>query len=237
MTSPSLVTPRRLDGITGLRWWAAFAVFAHHIQNLVVLPPPIAAVASFGHLGVAFFFVLSGFVLTWSWRADVDKRTFWWRRFSRIYPLTLVTLLLAIPVFYSFTPDPAQPWVKPVDIGILVLCVLVLQGWWREPQILFAGNPAAWTLTVEAFFYAMHPFISAPLKRLGRRGALIAAGAVVLFALGTRLITLLDPGGWVAALPWPILRLNEFVLGMCLAWAFRRGWLPRIPGSSELRWV
>jgi peptidoglycan/LPS O-acetylase OafA/YrhL len=227
--STGLVPSRRLDAITGLRWWAAFAVFAHHIQNLVPLPAPLAAVAGFGHLGVTFFFVLSGFVLTWSWRESVDKRTFWWRRFSRIYPLTFVTLLVAIPVFYSFSPDPAQPWVKPVDVGILVLCVFLLQGWWRDPTILFAGNPAAWTLTVEAFFYAMHPFVTLGLKRLGRRGALIAAAGVVAFALATRILIIVEPHSWVAALPWPILRFNEFVLGMCLAWAFRRGWLPRIP--------
>lgn len=220
---------RRLDAITGLRWWAAFAVFAHHIQNLVTLPPALAAVASFGHLGVTFFFVLSGFVLTWSWRETVDKRTFWWRRFSRIYPLTLITLILAIPVFYSFSPDPDQPWVKPVDIGILLLCVLLLQGWSRDPAVLFAGNPAAWTLTVEAFFYAMHPFVTLGLKRLALRGALIAAGGVIAFALATRVTTSVFDVGWVAGLPWPILRFNEFVLGMCLAWAFRKGWLPRIP--------
>lgn len=220
---------RRLDAITGLRWWAAFAVFAHHIQNLVPLPGPIAAVAGFGHLGVTFFFVLSGFVLTWAWRPEVDKRTFWWRRFSRIYPLTLVTLVLAIPVFYSFQPDPAQAWVKPFDLGILLLCVFLLQGWSRDPVILFAGNPAAWTLTVEAFFYAMHPFVSLGLKRLARRGALIAAVCVVAFAIGTRVLMITNPGSWVAGLPWPILRFNEFVLGMCLAWAFRHGWRPRLP--------
>ncbi|MHC2999665.1 hypothetical protein OB08_11010 [Microbacterium sp. HJ5] len=99
---------RRLDAITGLRWWAAFAVFAHHIQNLVPLPGPIAAVAGFGHLGVTFFFVLSGFVLTWAWRPEVDKRTFWWRRFSRIYPLTLVTLFLAIPSSTASNPTPRR---------------------------------------------------------------------------------------------------------------------------------
>lgn len=227
--STGLVTPQRLDAITALRWWAAFAVFGHHIANLVHLPGPIAAVAGFGHLGVTFFFVLSGFVLTWSWRAEVDRRTFWWRRFARIYPLTTAALLLAIPVFYSFHPDPSQPWVKPVDVVVLLLCLLLLQGWSRDPQVLFAGNPAAWTLTVESFFYVLHPFITAPLRRLGRRGAIAAAVAVMAFALATRGVVIAAPHGWVAGLPWPVLHLNEFVIGMCLAWAFRRGWLPRVP--------
>jgi peptidoglycan/LPS O-acetylase OafA/YrhL len=219
----------RLDAITGLRWWAAFAVFLFHVRNIVPLPLPLAEVAAFGYLGVAFFFVLSGFVLTWSWRPDVDKRTFYWRRFSRVYPLHVVTLLIAIPVFYSFNPDPAQTWVKPFDIALLVLCLLLLQGWSRDPAILFAGNPASWTLTAEAFFYALHPFITMVVRRLSLVGALLAAAGVIAFAFGTRGFIALHPGGFVAELPWPVLRLNEFVLGMCLAWAFRKGWLPRIP--------
>ncbi|MCH6231346.1 acyltransferase [Microbacterium sp. CFH 31415] len=226
---PAARTLGRLDAITGLRWWAAFAVFLFHINNLVPLPLPIAEIAKFGYLGVAFFFVLSGFVLTWSWRPEVDKRTFYWRRFSRVYPLHVVTLLLAIPVFYSFAPDPEQTWVKPFDIALLVLCLFLLQGWSRDPVILFAGNPASWTLTAEAFFYALHPFITLVVRRLTLVGALAAAGGVVAFAFATRGWIALDPGGMVGALPWPVLRLNEFVLGMCLAWAFRKGWLPRIP--------
>ena len=220
---------RRLDALTGLRWWAAFAVFLFHVRNIVPVPTPLAEVAQFGYLGVAFFFVLSGFVLTWSWRPEVDKRTFYWRRFSRIYPLHVVTLLIAIPVFYSFSPDPEHTWVKPFDTALLILCLLLLQGWSRDPVVLFAGNPASWTLTAEAFFYSLHPFISMLLRRLTMVGAIIAAGGVAAFALGTRVFIELSPGSAIAGLPWPILRLNEFVLGMCLAWAFRRGWLPRIP--------
>src|SRR5689334_18293101 len=143
------------------------------------VPPPVARVLQFGDYGVAFFFVLSGFVLTWSMRPGVARRTFYWRRFARIYPLHIVTLLLAVPVFYSFTADTSQWWVKPLDLGVLLLSVLLLQGWWRDPAILFSGNPAAWTLTAEAFFYALHPFVSRPLARLGRTGALRAATVTV----------------------------------------------------------
>jgi len=231
--SPSAVLPR-LDAITGLRWWAAFGVFFFHVRNIIPLPGPLAVLAPLGNYGVTFFFVLSGFVLTWSWRAQTDKRTFYWRRFARIYPLHIVTLLMALPVFYTFDPASAPSWVKPVDIGVLLLCVLLLQGWSRDPAILFAGNPASWTLTVEAFFYALHPFVTMVLRRLSLIGALIAAGGVVAFALSTRAALLAFPDSWLSAIPWPVMRLNEFVLGMCLAWAFRKGWMPRIPLAVPL---
>jgi peptidoglycan/LPS O-acetylase OafA/YrhL len=41
--------------------------------------------------GVSFFFVLSGFVLTWSARPDDIATGFWRRRIARIYPVHLVT--------------------------------------------------------------------------------------------------------------------------------------------------
>lgn len=219
----------RLDSITGLRWWAAFVVFGYHLLIFAPLPEIAAGFLRFGYFGVTFFFVLSGFVLTWSMRAGTSIGTFYWRRFARIWPLSLVTLALAVPVFYSFAPDPDQWWVKPFSVGVLLLSVVLLQGWSRDPVILFSGNPAAWTLTVEVFFYALHPFIARVLRLLDKRGALIGACAVIVLSVLARITMVIWPTGWFAGLPWPILRLNEFVLGMCLAWAFRKGWRPRLP--------
>ncbi|WP_136706714.1 acyltransferase [Agromyces sp. H66] len=228
MTQPApSAQAARLDAITGLRWWAAFVVFGYHILVFAPLPGVVSGFLQFGHFGVTFFFVLSGFVLTWSMRAGTPKSTFYWRRFARIYPLHFVTLLLAIPVFYSFDPDPSEWWVKPFSIGVLLLSVFLLQGWSRDPAILFSGNPAAWTLTAEMFFYAVHPFVAAVVRRFSKRAALWGALGVVAFATATRVVIQLAPTSWLATLPWPVLRLNEFALGMLLAWAFRQGWRPR----------
>jgi len=221
-----VVRPIRLDSLTGLRWWAAFAVFAHHMSNLA--PLPIHGALSYGAYGVTFFFVLSGFVLTWSARASVDAPTFWWRRFARIYPSALVALFLAIPVFYSFAPSPEDWWVKPFDLGILLLSVVLIQGWWRDPTILFSGNPAAWTLTCEAFFYALHPAINRIFNLVRARGALLITAAVFAAALAFRISVILEPGSWWAGLPWPVIRLSEFVIGMGLARAILMGWRVRI---------
>lgn len=215
----------RLDSLTGLRWWAAFAVFAHHMTNLA--PLPIREELRFGNYGVMFFFVLSGFVLTWSASRQVSAHTFWVRRFARIYPAHFVALLVAIPVFYSFSPDPAQSWVKPVDVGILLLSVFLIQAWWRAPAILFSGNPAAWTLTCEAFFYSLHPLLNRGLRVLRLRGTFIAALAVVAIAFLWRALSVAWPDVF-SGLPLPITRLNEFAIGMCAAHAMRIGWRPRV---------
>ena len=231
MTSTAVGTANvRLDALTGLRWWAAFMVFLFHLRVFAPVPQPLAAVFDQGYLGVTFFFVLSGFVLTWSLKPGVSTSTFYWRRFARIWPATMVALLLAIPVFYSIGLGQSTPALelKPFDLGILALSVLLLQGWWANPVILFSGNPAAWTLTFEAFFYALHPLISKVLGACTKRGALwIAFGSLALMFV-LRAGVLFWPNSPIAMIPGPIYRLPEFVIGMALAWAIRCGWRPRI---------
>lgn len=228
-SSPVLAAPtQRLDALTGLRWWAAFMVFFYHMRVFAPLPGPITLVFDQGYLGVTFFFVLSGFVLTWSMRPGVSTSTFYWRRFARIWPAHMVALVFAVAVFYTWGPIPEGSFLKPFDIGILLLSVVLLQGWWANPAILFSGNPAAWTLTVEALFYALHPWISRVLTPLAKRGALILALLAVVWALAYRGGVLLWPESWLVSVPMPITRVPEFLLGMALAWAMRSGWIPRL---------
>jgi peptidoglycan/LPS O-acetylase OafA/YrhL len=192
------------------------------------LPGVITTVFAQGYLGVTFFFVLSGFVLTWSARPTVTKSTFYWRRFARIYPSHFVALLLAIPVFYTLAPIPPGSFLKPFDAGILSLSFVLLQGWWLVPVILFSGNPAAWTLTCEAFFYALHPFISKVLVPLAKHGAQLFALGTVIVAFGYRALAIAMPEQWFAHLPIPLVRVTEFIIGMALAWAIRSGWRVRV---------
>jgi peptidoglycan/LPS O-acetylase OafA/YrhL len=214
----------RLDSLTGLRWWAALAVFAHHMTNFA--PLPIHGPLTLGAQGVAFFFVLSGFVLTWSARPGVSVSTFYFRRFARIWPAHMVALLLAIPVFVGPPADTDDGWVRPLS-AVLLLSVVLLHGWSRDTDVVFSGNPASWTLSLEAFFYLTHPWIDRVLGRTGRR---VAVG--VLFALPVLAAVLYLARSEIAALqdlPRPVLRLWEFCLGMTLAHAIRLGWRPLVP--------
>lgn len=218
----------RLDALTGARWWAAFFVFTYHMLVFAPVPGVVAEIMGEGFFGVTFFFVLSGFVLTWSASPSVSRSTFYWRRFARIWPVHLAATIVAIPVFYSFVPDPQQSWVKPVDVVVLLLSILLLQAWSRDPAVIFAGNPAAWTLSCEAFFYALHPFIGRAMHRHRVRGALWLALGVVSAAFAFRALTVVAPDALAAQLPLPVVRLSEFVIGMALAWAVRCGWRPRV---------
>ena len=219
----------RVDSLTGLRWWAAFAVFAYHMLNFAPLPPLATTFLHYGYFGVTFFFVLSGFVLMWSLAPRVKISTFYWRRVARIYPAHVVALVVAIPVFYTLGTVPADSWLKPFDAVALLLSLVLLQGWVRDPVVFFSGNPAAWSLTYEAFFYAAFPFVAKALTPWRKRGALVFVAVVTAVFFAYRILVALYPDSPLPAVPWPIQHLPEFVIGMALAWAFRCGWLPRIP--------
>ena len=211
----------RLDSLTGLRFFAAFLVLMHHFTNFAQLPL-IWRWAGFGTTGVSFFFVLSGFVLTWSFVPSDTAPRFYWRRFARVWPLHFVTTLLAIPVFYMWR-DVQMEWTG------VILSVFLLHAWVPTASTYFAGNPASWSLSCELFFYAIHPFI---VRRTlaAALAALIAATAVVLVALYVVADLAIDwparIAGWLLYIS-PLFRVGEFLVGMALASAIRRG--VRIP--------
>src|SRR3954471_18652653 len=223
--------PSRLDALTGLRFWFAFLVVLHHsLQHW--FGPRVYPVADFGYIGVDFFFVLSGFVLTWSWRPDVPARRFWWNRVARIWPLHLTTLLLAV----VFVADQIN---HPGALGT-VANLLLLQAWVPSDKVYFGYNAVAWSLSCEVFFYLAFPWLVKAIAVMStqRRRALIGAviGLLLLYP-GVFSLTIAphDFSGW----EWttyvaPLWRLGEFVVGIVAALAVRDGWRPRMRGWQAL---
>lgn len=217
--APARPSLPRLDSLTGLRFAAAFAVLLHHSPNLVTIPA-IRPYTQWGQLGVSFFFVLSGFVLVWSRRRGDTAGRFYWRRFARIWPMLAVATVLAVPVFYQG---------RDIEVNVtgVLLSVLLLQAWFPDSGIYLAGNPAAWSLSCEAFFYAVFPFLAPRFGKRGVRGLAVIGVTVVLlafvFAIWVNAVT--DRVQWPLYIN-PAFRVAEFILGMLLATAISRGWRP-----------
>ncbi|MFF1412014.1 acyltransferase family protein [Streptomyces sp. NPDC058289] len=219
----------RLDSLTGLRWIAAFAVFLSHVSTLLPLPGA-KAVFGLGSSGVTFFFVLSGFVLTWTYMAGDRVGPFYGRRFARIWPLLAVGV--AVPLFLQL-PDA-----RPGQSGTLVLMALsavLLYQAWMPSYILSSTNPVTWSLACEAFFYAIFPFVAKYTVRRSLRWLGWAAVALVAVGWGIKLylwdayppqarpaFTGMD--GLIFGTYSPIARVWEFLLGMVAAAAVRKGW-------------
>src|SRR5438105_5116432 len=87
----------RLPALTSLRFFAAFHVFIFHVQAIVAVfgPAWYQRLASIGYVGVSFFFVLSGFILVYTYEGKpIMARDFWRARFARVYPAYAFALLL-----------------------------------------------------------------------------------------------------------------------------------------------
>src|SRR6202161_1680699 len=91
--------PARLNGLTGLRTFAAINIVLFHFSNpqwFGLLAPVVNA----GYASVSFFILLSGYVLAYNYAAraragQLDTVRFWKARFTRLYPIYLLSLLLS----------------------------------------------------------------------------------------------------------------------------------------------
>jgi peptidoglycan/LPS O-acetylase OafA/YrhL len=224
----------RLDSLTGLRFFAAFAVLLDHVDGVrnsgYARIPWIYPESLYGAHGVAFFFVLSGFVLTWSWREGDRTGPFYWRRFARIYPAHLAATFIAVPIFYGYSHDLQPGWK-----GIF-LSLALLQAWFFHLHPMFPGNPVSWTLSCEMFFYALFPFVVRPLIRRSSEVVMgvIAASLATMFvvsSLGYHFLSASDAGGVVRL---PAYTFGQFLIGICLALLLRRGYRCRVPLSAGI---
>lgn len=116
-----------------------------------------------GYLGVTFFFVLSGFVLTWSGSTRNGVGAFYRNRFARIWPLQIVTLLVAAVLPYGSSDN----W------GTFAQNVLLAQAWTYEGAHSF--NWVSWSISDEAFFYQLFPLALLLIVRMRRTGLLMTA--------------------------------------------------------------
>ncbi len=186
----------RFVTIDGLRGYLAFFVFLHHscvwyyyLQTGVWELPPFRVFVHFGQIGVALFFMITGFLFFNKLLDDRDRGVDWLRlyvsRFLRLTPLYLFsTALMFLIVWIVTKDDPAQPIGRILSgamkwIGFRIYGAPDLNGMLGTRHIS-AG--VTWTLPYEWFFYLFLPFIAlavgikAPIRYL-----VIAVFAVYVF--------------------------------------------------------
>ena len=175
-----------IPALTGLRFLAAISVaIAHGATLCLKTQSPNQAIQHWLSVGAGFgmtlFFVLSGFVIHYNYRALIGTQgiagtaQFLWARFARLYPLYLLILLIdllvahphdrmrldatltALPYFLFF----CQSWLyKVIDNHALIY------------QIGF-NAPLTWSISTEWFFYLAYPAICVALIRLKRPWAVL----------------------------------------------------------------
>ncbi len=222
----------RLPSLTGLRIFGSVAVVLCHVGNGFANSAPLNVAAAYGYAGVSFFFMLSGFVLAWSYVAGQPVRRFWWQRFSRIWPLQMLVMVFAWTVLAADERIPGT-------LGHIAEALLI-QSWFPDSRIYAGGNGVTWSLSNEMFFYLLFPLAMVLLRRLRARGLAVVAAVTLAVMVGPPLVLLAAH----VALPdylyywlffvFPPYRFCEFLLGMVLGRAMVLGWRVPAPIASCL---
>jgi len=249
---------RELRSLTGVRFFAALGVLLYHYarDSLGAAPSWLRTLTESGAIGVTLFFVLSGFILVYvssgsDLRDPQVRRNFYVRRVARIYPVYLLAWLLvgAVSIVRWTTMDVSLSYAARVTALYGGLSALLLQSW--VPTAVPVWNWPGWSLSVEAFFYALFPFLYPALVRFDVRrlwASLVAVFVVnacmhaVVYspALATRLIA----EGSSFAVTWtdflssfPVVRLPEFLFGAILGQIFVLGRCPRALQTHNPMWL
>lgn len=219
---------KRLPSLTGMRFIAAAMVFFFHAATFQTFSAPGAQARFFnlfeqgGWSGVGFFFVLSGFVLTWATHPNDSARKFLRRRFFKIYPNYLVAFVAAA-ILEGVVSH------QEFDYGKAILNILLLQAWSPLVQYNTSFNPVSWSLSCEAFFYLMFPVLIWLIVKIRPERLWLYVGAVLGAILLMPIVALALPHQPVEPLvnasayqAWfiylfPPVRLLDFIFGILLA--------------------
>ena len=216
--SKATTDTRTLHALTGLRFVAALAVFVHHVSGHFGIDK---VRGSLGALAVSFFFVLSGFILTYVYDGRLQRngiRRFYFSRWVRIWPLHITCFLISLIGFGVGGLEGQFLFPKLVAAGLL------LQSWVPDAGWIFAVNGVAWSISTEMFFYLAFPlFLLGGRKRFWGKFATLLAG-MALLTVGLSRIShsgILPTDVFVRLAHCnPLLRLPEFCTGMATGFVF-----------------
>jgi peptidoglycan/LPS O-acetylase OafA/YrhL len=228
LTGPSK-SKKEFFAINGIRFLAAFWVLLFHaegqfgaLESLRWLQPAIEQ----GPMAMTVFFVLSGYILSYRYKNFAnaeDYQQFTAARIARLYP---VYLFIGLVTLWTL-PHSFQHYFLSSEFGlagqllfsfiVVVLFVLAIQAWF--PSLFYVWNfNGSWSLSVEAFFYALFPHLRRALNRYGLFGlrAIVYGAPLFMMLLLAGSIASMTSPQFDTKLYYvlPIFRLPEFIFGI-----------------------
>lgn len=205
----------RIPCLDGMRALAILLVVLSHL-----FPHRIRGAWSLGHLGVTFFFVISGFLITLllirerDRSGDISAASFYKRRALRILP-AYVTLLLGIGVLSlaGLYAIPLSSWARAITY---TSCFSLLT---MAPVL---GH--TWSLSVEEHFYLIWPVL---FRKCSPRLILSTLAAYVVLAPILRWLIIRNHVLWLDPNYSSPSQMASIAVGCLLAIATTKGMLPR----------
>ena len=223
-----------LSQLTALRFVAAFAVLLSHLDFIGDGPERgsgwlYETLLRQGYCGVSFFYILSGFILSHAYgdrlkRGSIDLRSYMILRICRIAPLHWFMALLFVGWLALAGEMPG--------LGTILLNLGLMHAWAPDPNVHYALNGPSWSLSDELTFYAAFPWLC---RMRTRSLALYLAGGLILITASAAIS--IRQGGYSATAEWffyvfPPVRLIDFIAGMLLYRAYRKGHGSALAGTG-----
>jgi peptidoglycan/LPS O-acetylase OafA/YrhL len=166
--------PGRIPSLDGLRALSILLVLLGHTALSFRAPHLLRPFSHVGNIGVRFFFIISGFLITtlllkeWKSTNNISLRGFYKRRVLRIFPAayTLIAVIAILAAFHKITLKPGE---------VFYASTFTMN--YHDFSALWLGQ--LWSLSVEEQFYLLWPGL---LLFVGIRGACRSSWIVILFS-------------------------------------------------------
>ncbi|ERI94323.1 acyltransferase [Clostridiales bacterium oral taxon 876 str. F0540] len=155
--------------LTSLRFFAIFLVFLSHLGFIRAVPAYryiFDNIFDEGYLGVTFFFMLSGFVISYNYLRKFKiinskyNKNFILKRIAHIYPLHFITFFISLPLYIK------DVLVNPIkNMIIALLNLLLLQSLVPKMSVYFSFNSVSWNLSVFMLLYLVTPILLNSINR------------------------------------------------------------------------
>ncbi|MEM9942126.1 MAG: acyltransferase, partial [Planctomycetota bacterium] len=205
----------RITGLNGFRFLAALAVMVGHFGTIFCINYTSEVPSG---LAVSFFFVLSGFILTYVSLGSMklDRPTliqFYIRRIARIWPIHVILLIGLLFLNFEF------------QLGRFLTNLFLLQSWIPIDSWVFSYNGVTWSISTEIFFSFMLPlFVIGGARQFWRKFCCLIVGVIIAiytiqslhlsgyFPKDVNLLRLIHAN--------PVIRLPEFCSGVGLGFLY-----------------
>lgn len=203
------------DQLTFTRFVAAISIVIYHFGDIY---PPfnypyIASLIHSANIGVSYFFVLSGVVMVFAYQKfnNIGVLSYLKKRGARILPLYYFAMLCMLAYYFIRIKVLNQSSNYSPSLQDVFLHSTLLQSWF--PQKATTINTAAWSLSVEMFFYLLFPLLFKWFKNKTTLSTFAFTFSIYLlsqvifhYALDTTYAT--------TAFYHPLLHLNSFIIGL-----------------------
>ena len=193
-----------------------------------------------GPWAISVFVALSGFLMTCNYydrpRTAPGLRSamvFSLQKIRKLYPLHLI--MMAAALLLVMKGLLAQPSAREAlsCAAQLVVSIFLLQTWIPSSRFWFCLNGVAWYLSVQAFLYAIFPWLLAVLKKADTRRLRCIAAAIFcaqfLFSFAIWKAGLSGKAVFYLTYLCPLFRAGDFAISCCMGCLYRSRKEERIP--------